>query len=67
MSQTHYQIEAGLQHPTHQTTQEQIMCEEWTLPFTQSTEFWVVSFSIPSGLDGMKENKKGEKLVRQEI
>lgn len=43
------------------------MWEEWALPFTQSTEFWVVSFSTPSGLDGMKENKRGEKLVRQEM
>ena len=39
---------------------------ERALPFTQSTEFWAVSFSTPSGLGGMKENKRGEKLVRQE-
>lgn len=41
--------------------------QEGALPFTQSTEFWAVSFSIPSGLGGMKENKRGEKLLRHEV
>lgn len=54
-------------HPSNHTGTNRRVCKEWALPLAQSTEFWVVSFSIPSGLDGMKENKRGEKLLRQEI